>query len=976
MKLAYFVFFLVFISSCTPETQEFQDHFHLECSGEKTSDSKFVEGSEFLNNANCRSNAHSRTGQYGFKLNSKQIYGPTYKLKSIKKGDVIYASVWRLKGSKSGKLVIGSKSDVQYESGEHVVNEQGDWEQLKCSFIARQNYEYVSVYIWNPNKNDVYFDDLIIDCFRNRKKPSQISEKDILRINIPQSALDSIADFRKTALQQDIISSELKTYFDGSIKVNGESRPVSLRIKGDWVDHLEGDKWSFRIKLKGSNSYHGMKKFSIQDPSTRSFMMEWFAHRLFEKEDILTTRYQFKLVYINGVNKGVYALEEHFDKRLLEYRNRREGPIVKFDESGIWQARLNQKETGSPFKKYPYLESSEVLPFSKKRTRKNEALLKQFMMAKSHMGRYRNFDKNIHEYMDVDKMARFIALCELMNATHGLIWHNQRNYLNPVKACLEPIAYDCFKTDLDIHKELLGKAKHWRSDADFTVLDALFLNPTFDKLYVEYLKEFTQPSFLQNAYQDFNVELGHFESLLSHEYPMHKLDRNYFETNRKNVEEKILEYEQMPAVVRSVSKKGIYQKTQQDVVFDKAALNVYTIESDSLSCTLQFENFLLADIEIIGYSTKMNKKLVLPLSKSIKIEAYRGQAQSIQKAFGFRPKNIYYKTSFTGDSLIKSKVSAFPSTQFVNILGPGAQALCTSNDSIFVMEKGIYTFSSTVVFPRDKKLIIKEGARINLKNNARFVSYSPVEITGSKENPVEFFSTDQKGGGLVIIPDGGHVDLKHVKFSNVGAGNTGNWILTGAVTIYEGDVAISNCIFKGNTCEDALNLIRCDFDISESVISDTQSDGFDADFCQGTISKSQFRNTGNDCIDFSGSKIKIESCQISGSGDKGISGGEGSILEVINCEIENASIAIASKDNSDVLVRDTDISNCNFAFAAYQKKAEFGPSKLIVESANLSNVSNEQLIELDSKITFKGKQYVGTESFDIDSMYSIFTKSL
>jgi hypothetical protein len=97
---------------------------------------------------------------------------------------------------------------------------------------------------------------------------------------------------------------------------------------------------------------------------------------------------------------------------------------------------------------------------------------------------------------------------------------------------------------------------------------------------------------------------------------------------------------------------------------------------------------------------------------------------------------------------------------------------------------------------------------------------------------------------------------------------------------------------------------------------------------------------------------------------------------VINCEIENASIAIASKDNSDVLVKNTDISNCSFAFAAYQKKAEFGPSILIVESAKLSNVSNEQLIELDSKITFKGKQYVGTESFDIDSMYSVFTKSL
>ena len=160
------------------------------------------------------------------------------------------------------------------------------------------------------------------------------------------------------------------------------------------------------------------------------------------------------------------------------------------------------------------------------------------------------------------------------------------------------------------------------------------------------------------------------------------------------------------------------------------------------------------------------------------------------------------------------------------------------------------------------------------------------------------------------------------------------------------------------------------------MISETQSDGFDADFCKGTIRNCQFKNTGNDCIDFSGSQIKIESCNINGSGDKGISGGERSILEIVNCNIKNASIAIASKDNSDVVVLDTDISNCSYAFAAYQKKAEFGPSSLRVKSANLSNVSNDQLLELDSKISFKGKEYVGKETFDIDSMYSVFTKSL
>ena len=163
--------------------------------------------------------------------------------------------------------------------------------------MAQQDYDYVTVYLWNPLKEDAYLDDLSIDCFRQNTKPEGVSEKDVLRIEIPQSALDSIHEFRARALSQEVITSDLKTYFKAAVTIDGAQLPVSLRLKGDWVDHLEGEKWSFRIKFKGSNAYNGMKKFSIQDPHTRSFMMEWFGHKLFEKEDVLTTRYQFK-VYI------------------------------------------------------------------------------------------------------------------------------------------------------------------------------------------------------------------------------------------------------------------------------------------------------------------------------------------------------------------------------------------------------------------------------------------------------------------------------------------------------------------------------------------------------------------------------------------------------------------------------------------------------------------------------------------------------
>ena len=49
---------------------------------------------------------------------------------------------------------------------------------------------------------------------------------------------------------------------------------VKLRLKGDLPDHLEGDKWSFRIHTRDGNAIMGMRRFSIQAPKTRGFQVQ------------------------------------------------------------------------------------------------------------------------------------------------------------------------------------------------------------------------------------------------------------------------------------------------------------------------------------------------------------------------------------------------------------------------------------------------------------------------------------------------------------------------------------------------------------------------------------------------------------------------------------------------------------------------------------------------------------------------------
>jgi hypothetical protein len=299
----------------------------------------------------------------------------------------------------------------------------------------------------------------------------------------------------------------------------------------------------------------------------------------------------------------------------------------------------------------------------------------------------------------------------------------------------------------------------------------------------------------------------------------------------------------------------------------------------------------------------------------------------------------------------------------------------STNDEIRFEANEVHTFNETVFIPRDKNLVIEEGVKISLSNGARFVAYGPVQMLGSNNKPIKIEGKGAKGGGVVLFPEGGSVQMNHVICENLTDANSESWILTGGLTIYEGDVNLLNCSFLNAKSEDALNLIRCDFKIDGITVDGTYSDGFDADFCSGIIMNSTFRSTGNDCVDFSGSTIDIEDCTIIESGDKGISGGEHSILNVRNCFITNATIGIASKDKSIVNVSNTKLEFCNFAFAAYRKKAEFGPAQIKVESAMLNNISKRYLIEKGSEITHLGKIHVGTEMFDIDSMYQQFTKS-
>ena len=165
-----------------------------------------------------------------------------------------------------------------------------------------------------------------------------------------------IEEKRAEALENGILISSDTDYVPATLGLGDKVVPVKMRLKGDRLDHVQLDRWSFRVKVRGDESFFGMRVFSLQHPRTRNWDQEWLFHQHLKREDVLAVRYFFVRVVFNGEDKGIYAVEEHFSKELLESQGRRESVVVRLDETYFWAAQsgLGEQVGGLLKRAHPY----------------------------------------------------------------------------------------------------------------------------------------------------------------------------------------------------------------------------------------------------------------------------------------------------------------------------------------------------------------------------------------------------------------------------------------------------------------------------------------------------------------------------------------------------------------------------------------------------------------------------------------------
>lgn len=744
-------------------------------------------------------------------------------------------------------------------------------------------------------------------------------------------------------------------FVPAEIRYAGETVKVKIRLKGDRSIHWESlDTASFRIRVRGEKTLLGMRTFSLHKPRARNHIHEWIFLQMVRYEGLIAPRYVFLRLTINGKDLGIYALEEHYDKRLIEAHGYREGPIIRFDED-------TDRRRGSA--------SMLISPFQAKRW-SQPGLRRMAGKAVHLLEGYRRGDLRAGQVFDLKKLATFFAITDITGTHHAAVPKSVRFYYNPISSRLEPVAFDGHLGTVDrpvLSSELGITPGTWIYSEFADWFKKFFNDPRFSERqflreYVAALERLSSPGHLEQFFADIDGDLNRNLDLIYGEFPLKDNifsfgpapfifdDSPYFE--RRKYISKTLRRAALTAHLLHID--GDRLVVEVETVDRELPMEVLSIScGDQVAPVINPENLL--SVSSINETKRSNFEFQSAegwLAQEDRLPClqlnYRLPGQSVYRSTRVFPWKRFDPHEMSEDPTITG--GNFRSFDFIQV---------DESNRTLTISTGKHRLARNLIIPEGYRVSVSAGTELILENDAMIYSRSPLHMIGTEERPVRISSDDGSGQGIALVGAGELSVFEHVDVRNITSANQGSWALTGSLTFYESPVNMSYVSFTGIKSEDALNIVRSRFLLNEIRISKTRSDGIDIDFGNGELRNSRIYDTGNDAIDVSGTEITLEDITVASIGDKGLSAGERSRVKGENLKIDNAYLGVASKDSASVRLNRVVIGTSRFGLAAYQKKSEYGPGSIDLRAFRHDDLGVRSVVEIRSNLMIDGQRIPG-----------------
>ena len=726
------------------------------------------------------------------------------------------------------------------------------------------------------------------------------ADKNLDQLSIAQIDID-LDDYRKwtkNSLKIIIgnfryIPSKFKKRFKAKLIVSYKNNTqcvfkAEIRHSGDEKDHVNLKDnliyQSIDVHLKEGN-IRGITKFKLLRPKTRGKLEdEIFLTEILRQLNYLAPRTILVKTRINESFSNM-IFQEKAAKELLEFNNRREGPILEGDERFFFT--LAEKLPDNNISNWsiglvPILNKSIKAMLAKQVNANiiSKSLNHKMMSYNSvsnlnliylHYSNSFQDKRNNYDYFDYDldnsllalfdddnilKLDIYNLLIQATNSQHGLAPNNRKFYWNSLERYFEPINYDS-NSNIDTSPNVLRLPATKIFPTSFNALKTKLTEINIDQVY-----ESMKFSGISLSKKDLRSKLNKIMMNIN------KIEDFYLKENKELIEYNRFKYtnknllENLNKTFEKINPKTNFVKHgKKNEDFQKCNLKLNDCVDLKLS-EKQISDLLEGELVINGEDYQYTGNI----SKLEDVSKY-----SVYKEYSFENTKIIHDDGIDLKVKLKERVIDIYQTK------PGSRIYFIDGE----LNNVTINFNGF-----DKK--------IKINNN------TPIDINGLT-------------GCVSLI----NLNLKNIKINS-----------------------------NNSTCEDSINLINVKGNLLDVKIINSLMDGLDIDFSDVSIDNIFISGSNNDCLDLSYGNYHLGNVKLYNCGDKGLSVGEKSIVYNDYIEVQNTDIGIASKDSSLTKLNTVNLKKTKTCVSAYKKKQEFNGGYLSVK--NLNCIDYYKKIDVDN----------------------------
>ncbi len=719
------------------------------------------------------------------------------------------------------------------------------------------------------------------------------------------------------------------------MEVEGQGYDVRVKLRGRQYYHVIAPRPSLRVQLRHGRAYRGSTVFNLIDPFDKTgdqvFLWESLEHGLIGWDTTMG------VLAVRGEPLAVVQYVEQPRIAMGDHAGRPEGMFFRPGKGRGLQGKGEQGEI--------YSEGNDP-------ERCGKVVERVWRWAADTEGTLGW--EELQELFDVERLRWFTALTEFSGDGHGFADFNMKGFCDPVSLKAEFLIWDTrFGNWSGLERSQFPDtgAQFLRCDR-FRVLhdQALYTLATerLEPMLARGREFFEQYGELLEEDPMFRFPRGGPDGGFMGDRP-EKLER----TLRKNAGDirAALEGTQLAWYVDREAGTLELATSERG---GKLVTALILAEGDG-SSALE----LAEPLTVYGRYRERAPVIVWPLSGSIRPETILG-VRGRNACTGAAVEGQRSETPLEGQRLAWEPEPGLPELPPL----PAGCAVDPARGEITI-GPGAVRPAGSLSFPRGWEVVFEPGTELLLAPAATVEIRGRLRMIGRADLPIVVRpAADEPWGAFAVLgertaPVG--VEVAHTTFSGGSGSNAGSVRCTGSVAFYFTDLRLDHVTVEKNTSEDAINPKFSTVQVTDCLYRDGASDAVDYDFCTGTDLRTRVERFGNDGIDISGSRMRLEGAVIREVGDKALSIGEGSRPEYRDITVIGARTGCAVKDKSAARIEALTISRAGTAIALYCKKESFGPSQAVFRDLLVLDSDAMLLLDQGCQLRFEGAVRLGAE---------------